>query len=185
MREVVDLVRGFEPETELERRVASDPELIAGLAWGDPRPGHPEGTVAAHVGDLLARIDEAECADGDRRRLRLIALLHDSFKYRVQDWRPKAGRNHHAARARRFAERFTDDPGVLSTLEHHDRPYALWRKMRRRGTLDERGFERMIGEVADPELFLCFVELDGSTDGKRPEPVVWFRQELQRRDIVS
>jgi len=40
-----ELVPGFQPETELERRIARDPELLEGLAWGKPRTGHPEGTV--------------------------------------------------------------------------------------------------------------------------------------------
>jgi len=38
-----------------------------------------------------------------------------------------------------------------------------------------------VERIADPELFLRFVELDGSTEGKDPEPVRWFRRELERR----
>src|SRR3712207_7690146 len=45
-----------ENETELERRIVADPELQAGLAWGSPRWGHPEGSVAEHVAALLSRI---------------------------------------------------------------------------------------------------------------------------------
>ena len=33
-------------------------------------------------------------------------------------------------RARRFAERYTDDERLLATIELHDRPYNLWRKAR-------------------------------------------------------
>ena len=39
--------------------------------------------------------------------------------------------------------------------------------------------------VGDPELFLRFIELDGSTEGKRPEPIEWFREELSRRGIPT
>jgi hypothetical protein len=39
----------------------------------------------------------------------------------------------------------------------------------------------MIRRIGDPELFLRFIELDGSTEGKNPEPVRWFRDELRRR----
>jgi hypothetical protein len=88
-------------------------------------------------------------------------------------------------RARRFAERFTDDERVLAAIQYHDRPYALWRKMRRRGKLDERGFQRMLRRVPDQELFLRFIELDGSTEGKRPEPIEWFREELQQRGVLD
>jgi hypothetical protein len=180
-----DLVPGFTPETDLERTISEEPELLAGLAWGKPREGHPEGTVGAHVRDLLETIDEKGYPEEMRTLLRFVALLHDGFKYRVHEWLPKNGRNHHAARARRFAERFTDDDRLLATIEHHDRPYALWRKMRRRGELDERAFEEMLGRVPDMELFLRFIELDGSTEGKKPEPIDWFRDELRGRGILE
>ncbi len=180
-----ELVSGFEPETDLERAVSEAPELRAGLAWGQPRAGHPEGSVGAHVADLLRAIDERGETGERRRVLRFIALVHDAFKYRVHEWLPKTGTNHHAARARAFAERYIDDEPILAVIELHDRPYSLWRKMRRHGKLDEAGFERMMARIPDPGLFLMFVELDGSTEGKRPEPIEWFRDELRSRGIIA
>ena len=105
------------PENDLEARLLAEPGLLEGLAWGRPRSGHPEGTVAAHVADLLGRLDRAGEPPELRRRLRLVVIVHDSFKYRVSNLRPKTGANHHAARARRFAERFIDDEGVLATID--------------------------------------------------------------------
>lgn len=185
MPAVAEVVLGFEPETEQERRLTEDPELLAGLAWGEPRDGHPEGSVGAHVADLL-RVLEERGETGERRELlRTVVLVHDSFKYRVKNWLPKNGRNHHAARARRFAERYTDDDRILETIEHHDQPYHLWRGVKRRGRLDEGKFERMMDRVPDASLFLRFVELDAATEGKDPEPVEWFRGELERRDYLE
>jgi hypothetical protein len=179
------LIPGFEPETELERRVTAEPELLEGLAWGHPRAGHPEGAVGTHVSHLLETLD-AGGETGERRELlRFMALVHDSFKYQVRERLPRVGENHHAMRARRFAERFTGDERVLAAIEFHDRPYALWRKLGRRGKLDERGFRRMIKRIPDPELFLRFIELDGSTEGKRPEPIEWFRDVLRERGIIE
>jgi hypothetical protein len=180
-RTAAHVLEGFSPDNDLERAVASDPELIAGLEWGKPRSGHPEGTVAAHVKDLLEAIDAAGETGKRRAQLRFIVLVHDSMKYRVHDWLPRTGPNHHATRARKFAERYTDDEDVLTTIELHDRPYALWRKMRRKRRLDEAGFARMAERISDRDLFLRFVELDGSTEGKRPEPIEWLRKELDRR----
>jgi hypothetical protein len=114
-----------------------------------------------------------------------MALVHDAFKYQVRERLPRVGENHHAMRARRFAERFTDDERLLAAIQFHDRPYSLWRKLRRRGKLDERGFRRMIKRIPDPELFLRFIELDGSTEGKRPEPIEWFREQLAERAILE
>jgi hypothetical protein len=179
-----ELIPGFVPENDLERAVTEDPELLAGLAWGKPRKGHPEGTVGAHVGDLLGTIERDDHTGEPRSQLRFIALVHDAFKYRVHEWLPKTGENHHAMRARRFAQRFTDDEQLLATIQYHDGPYAVWRKMRRRGSLDEGRFEDMMRQVPDAELFLRFIELDGSTEGKNPEPIRWFREELERRGLI-
>jgi hypothetical protein len=175
-----DLIPGFVPENELERRVTQDPELLEGLAWGKPRKAHPEGSIAAHVTDLLERLDREAVQGEERELLRFLVLVHDSFKNKVQEWRPRVGENHHAMRARRFAERYTNDERILSTLELHDRPYGIWRKQRRTGRLDRRALQQLLERIVDPDLFMRFVELDGSTEGKRPEPIEWFRGELER-----
>jgi hypothetical protein len=181
-----DLIPGFQPETDLERRVTAEPELLEGLAWGEPRAGHPEGPVGVHVSHLLQTLDRSGITGEQRECLRFMALVHDSFKYQVRERLPRFGENHHAMRARRFAERFTDDDRILAAIELHDRPYALWRKLQRRGKLDERAFQRMLDRIRrDPELFLLFIELDGSTEGKRAEPIAWFRNELVKRGLVD
>jgi HD domain len=180
-RPAAEPIPGFRPENELERALIEDPELREGLAWGKPRRGHPEGSVGAHVAGLLETIDRWGETGRRREELRFLALVHDVMKFRVKDWLPKMGENHHAMRARRFAERYTSDERLLATIELHDRPYALWRKMRRTGHPDEGGFDRMLVQIADRDLFMRFVELDGSTAGKNPEPIEWFRGELRRR----
>ena len=91
----------FTPETDLERAVAADPELLEGLAWGEPRYGHPEGAVGPHVCDLLEEIERRGERGERRSMLRFVVLVHDSMKYKVRDWLPKTGENHHAMRARR------------------------------------------------------------------------------------
>jgi hypothetical protein len=180
-----ELVPGFVPENELERTVSDDPVLLEGLAWGRPRRGHPEGSVGAHVAELLRTLEEWDEPEPRRSELRFLALVHDSLKYRVRDWLPKTGENHHAMRARRFAERYTDDERLLAVIELHDRPYAIWRRMRRIGRLDSRAFARMLERIPDLELFLRFVELDDSPSGKKPEPVDWLRDELGRRGLLE
>jgi uncharacterized protein YjiS (DUF1127 family) len=174
------LVPGFYAEDERERRLAKDPVVVKGLAWGRPREGHPEGRVGLHVADLLRAIEHWGERDPRRRELRFISLLHDSLKWRVVPWLPKRGDNHHAARARRFAEGYTDDERLLATIELHDAPYAVWRHMRRTGDFDDERFRRVLDRIPDHELFLRFVELDGSTEGKDAEPIDWLREQLAR-----
>ena len=152
-RDVAELIPGFAPENDMERAVSRDPELLEGLAWGEPRYAHPEGAVARHVSDLLDEIDRHGETGERRRLLRFVALVHDSMKYSVREWLPKTGENHHAMRARRFAERYTDDERLLTTIELHDRPYAIWRRMQRTGKLDERAFEDMMAKIPDAGPF--------------------------------
>ena len=178
-----ELVPGFEPETDLELQVSRDPEVLEGLRWGTPRSGHPEGTVGAHVSDLLQTIDRWGETGERRAELRLLALVHDALKFRVRGRLPKTGENHHAMRARRFAERFTDDERLLATIELHDRPYAIWRRRRRGGSI-EGAVDRMLERIPDIDLFVRFLELDGSTEGKNPEPMEWLKDELRRREWV-
>ena len=173
-----DLIPGFAPETELERRLAQDPQLLKGLAWGRPRKGHPEGTVGRHVADLLRTIDEWGETGARRADLRFLALVHDSLKSEVDNWRRRVGENHHAMRARRFAERYTNDERLLAAIELHDRPYHIWKRSQRTGNPQEAAVAEMLGRIPDRELFLQFVELDASTEGKNPAPLDWLREQI-------
>jgi hypothetical protein len=107
------------------------------------------------------------------------------MKYRVRHWFPRTGENHHATRARRFAERYTGDERLLATIEQHDRPYDIWRKMRSRGRVDDHALNEMLHRIPDVDLFVRFVELDGSTEGKNHEPIRWLKAELAQRGVFE
>jgi hypothetical protein len=136
------------------------------------------------VADLLDTIERWDETANRRAELPFLALVHDPLKFRVRDWLPKTGENHHAMRARRLAERSTGNERLLATIELHDRPYSLWRRTTRDGRVDESAFDRMLERIPDHGLFTRFVELDGSTEGKQPEPVDRFKDELRRRQWV-
>lgn len=179
--DAADLIPGFRPENDLERALAGNPVLLAGWAWGRPRSGHPEGRVGAHVSDLLRTIDDRGETGRRRCELRVLSLVHDALKYEVREWRLRTGENHHAMRARRFAEGYTSDERLLATLELHDRPYGIWRESRRPGGKENARLARLAERIPDRDLFLRFLELDGSTEGKDPAPVRWVTEELTRR----
>jgi hypothetical protein len=137
--------------------------------------------VGNHAADLLRTIDEWGETGQRRSDLRFIALVHDGFKHAVRPLRPKTGENHHAMRARRFAEDYTDEERLLAVIELHDRPYHLWRRRRRTGHVPAHKLDQMIARLPDLSLFVRFVELDASTEGKRPDPVDWLKTELRKR----
>ena len=167
----VSMVASITPETQLERELLADPALRAGLAWGAPRSGHPEGRVGDHVAAILAGI---AADDPLRSDLRFLAVVHDSFKAAVdphERWSPD---NDHATLARRFAERYTSDERLLTALELHDEPYWLWRN----ADAPEQALRLLLERLPDAELFARFVELDASNEGKDLTFLWWFRREL-------
>ncbi len=166
-------------EDETERRILSDDEWIEGAAWGEPRPGHPEGMVAGHVAEVLANVDGVALDDEDRRRLRFVALVHDTFKHRIDPDLPRTGDNHHATIARRFAERYTDDGELLEVIELHDEAFNAWVKGDRGGKWDaateraRRLVDRLGGSLG---FYVRFYRADNATGGKSQEPLEWFER---------
>ena len=168
----------FELENDLERTIAADLAWQAGVQWGTPRPGHPEGAVQTHVADVLSNVDRFYGDSSHRQRLRLIALVHDAFKYQVDMDQPRTGENHHAMRARRFAERYIDDPAVLEVIELHDEAFNAWQMGHRKGRWDnarnraERLIDRLGGFLP---LYLAFYHCDNAIEGKEADCLNWFR----------
>lgn len=177
----VTTVLGIEPETALEARIVGDPEWRAGAAWGRAMRGHPEARVADHVVEVLANVDALGAEPATRERLRLIALLHDTFKHRVRWWRP--GRTDHAKLARRFAARFVTDPAVLDVVELHDEGYRAWRRSRRPlgRRLAERHVRALAGRLGEHlPLWLAFYRCDNETGSKTPDDRHWVESVLAR-----
>jgi hypothetical protein len=174
---VNDLVPGFTAENELERAVASDPDIQRGWAYQVQETGHPEHFVGAHVAAILRNIHRD---DELRSPLRFIALVHDSMKWAVRRERPWSPDNDHAVLAARVAERHTGDPRLLVTIELHDEAYwILTTKPTDAGALDG-----LLARLPDTELYLRFVELDAANEGKDPTFLVWLRNELALRSLL-
>jgi hypothetical protein len=51
--------------------------------------------------------------------------------------------------------------------------------------MDEHAFNEMVDRIPDIDLFLRFVELDGSTEGKTHEPIRWLKSELAQRSVFE
>jgi hypothetical protein len=169
----------FVARTELERRIVADPEWREGAAWGDSRPGHPEGAVAAHIEEVLNNVDGLAVDENDRERLRLVALIHDTFKYRVVRGQSRSGENHHAMIARRFAERYIDDRELLDVIELHDEAYNAWVKGER-GDNWPAAVERARALIdrlgASLDFYLRFYRADNATGSKNQAPLRWFER---------
>lgn len=179
-----DFDSGLFLETELERRISQEPRWQLGLDWGRPRPGHPEGSIRSHVRAVLANVDAFFRESTFRPQLRLIALVHDTFKHEVDPDKSRSGENHHGMIARRFAEPLVDDEAVLDVIELHDEAYNSWQKGARDKRWD-RAEERAtaliqrLGQTLG--LYVAFYQCDNSVEGKSSDCFDWFQQQISRR----
>lgn len=169
----------FKPETPIEQRICDDPEWQMGVEWGVPRRAHPEGKVINHVKEVLSNIDGLGVSGEERAKLRLIALVHDAFKYKVDEHRSRTDDNTHGALARRFAQRYIQDEGVLDIIELHDKGHSCYNVGKRHGDWEmaEQEARELIALLGDNiDLYLKFFECDNRTGTKKLEDYDWFRE---------
>ncbi len=176
----------FMLETDLERTIAADPAWQQGVIWGKPRYGHLEGAIQNHIADVLGNIDRQQPPPSpeERRILRLIALVHDTFKYRVNELKPKMGNNHHAHIARVFAEKYISDPRILDLIDLHDEAYNSWRLGAYKGRWShaEERVNNLLAKLGSSlPLYVRFFLADSQTDSKDQAPVEWFIHLLESR----
>lgn len=164
----------IKPENKLEEEILKDKVVIDGLDWGKPRNGHPEGQVCLHVEQILKAIDDLKVDVNERWSLRLLAIVHDSFKVNA-----KGSCDNHGTIARKYIAKYIDDEDLLSMLELHDKPYSIWRTFNQTGKFRQVAFEKMLEQIKDIKLFLKFVKLDGGVKGKDSTPRDWFENKLK------
>jgi hypothetical protein len=172
----------FKLENQLERNIAADPEWLEGIGWGQPRPGHPEGKVALHVRDVLNNIDHFFGNSSDRSSLRLIALIHDTFKYKAQV-QPGLPKRSHGYWARQFAERYITDTGILEVIELHDEAYKASLLLTRHGNREAATrctMELMTRLGHNLDLFVRFYLCDNRTGDKSTTHYNWFKELVEK-----
>jgi hypothetical protein len=172
-----ELVRGFSAENEQEWAVACDADVQRGWAFPVQSVGHPERRVGAHVAAILRNIPPD---DALRSSLRFVALVHDSMKWAVQPRLAWSIDNDHAVLARRVAERHTSDRRLLLTIELHDEAYWIFKT----NPTESAALDALLVRLPDPELYLRFVELDATTEGKDASFLLWLRNELGVRGLL-
>jgi hypothetical protein len=175
----------FKLETDPERRIAAEPEWLAGIGWGTARRGHPEGPVKHHIAHVLANIEREATSPEERRRLRLAALVHDTFKYLAPEGSARVGsEGHHGSHAARFLERFVDAEELLRVVRWHDEAFAAWTRLVNRGDREraESRASALVNTLGPAlPLFLRFFRADNGTAGKDPNAVRWFEAVVRRR----
>jgi hypothetical protein len=170
-----DYKAGMHDYKEIFDALTSDPRYQRSLDWGEVRPGHPEGTIRAHIAELERNLEQlrAKLSETDYWRLKLLIHTHDTFKGEAQRGAPIAAPDSHASLARAFLAEFCDDADMLAMVQYHDEPFALWRQFKLKGRLNEERLAALLTSIRDWNLFLAFNIVDGCTEGKQRDPLRW------------
>jgi hypothetical protein len=177
----------IKPKGGIETAICDNDEFIIGANYGKSRPGHPEGQVIYHIEEVLGNIEKFYADDEDYDELRLIAIVHDTFKNRVNQNLPKSGENHHGMIARRFAEKFPIHQDVLTVIQYHDDAYNAWSaggrhndwykaKKRAANLINALQIENCL------ELYIKFYKCDNLTGDKSQDNYEWFKDLVDELD---
>jgi hypothetical protein len=161
--------------------IISDPRYVANLDWGQPRLGHPEGTIRAHIAELESNLERlrAKLTDREYWMLRVLIHTHDCFKAESKPGVPITHPRSHASLARAFLASHCDDADLLAMVQYHDEPFALYQRFEHTGVRHERRFTALLEAIRDWDSFLAFNIIDGCTAGKSREPLYWLFREVE------
>lgn len=167
----------LQPENELEAKLIDTPVFQEGLNWGKPRFGHPEGKVGYHVREVLDNVDKYARNGEARQQLRIVAIAHDSLKFREFELGRRV--KHHGLLAREFMEAHTSDPTLLDLIELHDEAFYIWRAahLENQPLAAKLRLERLLDALGDNlPLYFDFYKCDTQTGDKVQAPLYWFEQ---------
>lgn len=184
----IDLKAELSPETDLEHLLLEQEEFIKGLLWGIPRYGHPEGQIYKHIQEVFQNIEKVASNPLERSQLRLITLVHDTFKYKEHKGFPRDWSKHHSILARTFLEQFCQDEVVLDVVELHDEAYYSWRfqHLYHQQQKGEQRLERLLNRIGENlQLYYLFFKCDTMTGDKNQAPLLWFEETIQGIEVVG
>jgi hypothetical protein len=160
--------------------LTADPRYLANLDWGEARSGHPEGTVRTHIAQVEANLEvlRPKLSDDDYWKLKLLIHCHDTFKAESQRGVAITHPKSHASLGRAFLETHCPDPDLLTMVQYHDEPFALYRQFENKGKWSQDRFHALLKAIRDWNLFLAFAIIDGCTPGKSRESLHWLFREV-------
>lgn len=164
--------------------IKEDETYKAGVAWGRPRIGHPEGRISDHISELernLEKIsDDKELSSDCILKLEILIHVHDTLKYHATPRVPIEHPQSHASLAAEYLRGFTDDEDLIAMVQYHDEGYALYKQEVNRGGYNKARLQTLVSAIKDLRLFLIFNLIDNCTDGKTSQPVRWYLGEIRK-----
>ena len=168
------------------QQITDDPLYQENLDWGEVRAGHPEGTLRAHIAELERNLHRLrhQLTPEEQDQLRLLIHVHDLCKPNAKRGVPILDSRSHASLAREYLARFCSEEPLLSIVQFHDEPFALYQQYRHRGSCSTSRFEDLLAAITTWDLFLPFLIIDGCTVGKSREPLQWFFEQIDGQIVT-
>jgi hypothetical protein len=168
---------------EIYNAIVSDPRYQRNLDWGESRPGHPEGSVRAHIAEVERNLEALlpKLSVTDYWKLKILIHTHDAFKRDARQGVAITDPESHASIACTFLRSLCDDEDLLAMVQYHDEPFALWRQFEARGKFNEGRLSELLNRIRDWNLFLAFNIVDNCTEGKDREPLAWLFRQVEGR----
>lgn len=160
--------------------IQADTRYQQNLAWGEPRSGHPEGSVQAHIVELERNLERLQprLTPDECKKLRILIHTHDTFKAEAVPGVAILHPQSHASLARAYLQEYCEDADLLAMVQYHDEPFALYQQHAGKGRYNQARMDALRQAIQDWDLFLAFLIIDGCTAGKSRKPLRWFMQEI-------
>lgn len=181
--------------------IKASPQWQQAASWGQPRPGHPEGTVGRHVEEqVLPFIDRHYRDLPDYWSLVALAYLHDIGKPAVDFREGRVHGDSHSVISARVAEELGAPDRLVRVVLLNDRAYSYWRKLldnkgrwtAARWTAERReAFSREFSPSSvDLRLLVLFHRADNgyrraATLDESVDPVFWFENRLVAEALLD
>ena len=166
------------PPHSVYNEIVASKRYSENIEYGAPRRGHAEGTVRAHIAELEKNLEELRLKPGidyvTYWQLKVLIHVHDTFKAEAKRDSPIMDPQSHASLAKKFLAEYTSDEDLLNIVQYHDVGYAVYRKYKDTGRLDESRLDEALSKIKDLDLFLLFCIIDSCTGSKGREMIEWF-----------
>jgi len=161
-------------ENDLEKKITDSEVFRQGSRFISKGIGHPEKNVGVHIKQILNFIDKQKWGDY-RRDLRLLALLHDLGKQRVE----YSEKGHvigkgHSLHSVDIAREFISDQMLQKIIGVHDK-YIHFYKDSFRGKFKEPKFRKTYYNQ-DMGTLIRFNYAD--SNNRERDPIIWFEDTL-------
>ena len=182
------------------KHIIASPAWTLARDWGQPRPGHPEGTVGRHVSEqVVPFIDRWYSTRPEYWDLVALAYLHDIGKPATQYVDGRLAGDSHSIISAQMALELGAPDRLVQVILSNGRAYSHWRKLvdKRNGWQADRWTaerqQKFIDEFGRAGLDLHLLVLFHRADNgyRRPkqmeestDSVVWFERQLIRCNLL-